>query len=149
MNWVRKDKHELELEKSTRRLKAGKFVLILIIMAFLIMSSLIVSFSNFEAMFTRDPEKTFSLLTLPILVYLSYRSYVQSGNIMFLRPSKICLSCHKGMGGHTDDGWGFKVYGKNEKKWYQFLACKTPEKCDLECFHKVKFVNDKNKNTEA
>ncbi|CAM0555333.1 hypothetical protein EHLJMEHL_04922 [Vreelandella titanicae] len=58
---------------------------------------------------------------------------------MIERPGKICLACGNGMG-YSDDGWGFKAYGTKKRKWYQFRACKTPEKCDIAYQFEVKWV---------
>lgn len=86
-----------------------------------------------------NPEAAGSLILLPLFIYLGYRNYVLHGSFWTERPGKICLACEKGMG-YSDDGWGFKVYGRRKPKWYQVRACKTPEKCDIVYQFQVKWV---------
>ncbi|MDH5387631.1 MAG: hypothetical protein OEY06_04175 [Gammaproteobacteria bacterium] len=74
---------------------------------------------------------------------MGYRNYVLHGSI-HERPGKICLNCGIGLG-YSDDGWGFKSYGKRRKKWYQIKACKTPDKCDIAYQHEVEWI-DEDKN---
>lgn len=139
--WVRKSKCELEAEKNKRRVRYEKIIFLALAVVFVLIFWQVESFSNLMTIVKSDPERAFALLFFPIFAYFGYRNYVLHGNAMVDRPGKICLACGNGMG-YSDDGWKFKVYGTNKRKWYQVRACKTPEKCDIAYQFEVKWVED-------
>lgn len=141
--WVRKSPVEIRLERKSRELKYEVFLLVVVIFVFWWLYWFWGSFDSLLDTFYQDPEFVLSLLLLPYLIYFGYRDYVLHGNFFVDRPGKICLGCGIGLG-YSDDGWRFKSYGRKKPKWYQFKACKTPEKCDIVYQCEVKWISDEN-----
>lgn len=139
--WIKKSIHEINRERKSRKLIYEKYILFILFSTTLFIYWRTGSISNFLELFEKDPEYTFYLFFVPFMFYLSYRNYVLHGNFFIERPRKICMACKNGMGG-SDDGWGFKAYGKRKKAWYQIKACKTPMKCDIVYLCEVKWVSE-------
>lgn len=141
--WVRKSSVELYLERKARKVKYEIFIFMVLAFSFGWFYWIVGSIDKIIEMFIYEPEKAFYLLLMPLFVYLGYRNYVLHGNFLTYGTGKICLGCGIGLG-YSDDGWRFKSYGMTKPKWYQFKACKTPEKCDIVYLCDVKYVQDEN-----
>ena len=139
--WVRKPSWELQREREIRRRRYEIFVSFLVLVACVAIYWYVGSVDRFAEFFLLNPEGLISLVLLPLFIYLGYRNYVLHGSFWIERPGQICLACEKGMG-YSDDGWGFKVYGRKKPKWHQVRACKTPEKCDIVYQFEVRWSND-------
>ncbi|MGM0564942.1 MAG: hypothetical protein ACQES2_11470 [Pseudomonadota bacterium] len=99
------------------------------------------SIGNLHIYIINHLELSYALSLIIFSLYLVYRNYVVYDMMLRGRPGKMCIYCGKGMG-YSDDGWKFKVYGKNKEKWYQVRACNTPSKCDIAYQSEIKWVND-------
>ena len=148
--WTRKSNSELHAERKIRMKNYEIFILCLSFLSIMFLYWYVGTFQRLASLLKEDPELVFSLIILPLIIYLGYRSYVLHGKFGFSRYSstagKVCLNCGIGLG-YGDDGWGFKSYGTTPKKWWQVKKCKTPEKCDIAYIHEVKWVEDKSETT--
>lgn len=138
--WIRKSQVEIAQERRSRRIKFEFATSVLIFLAAIFVYFYFGSIERIIEAFKQNPEGIFSLLFLPVIIYFSYRNYVLHGSLTE-RPGMICLECEKGMG-YSDDGWGFKVYGRKKPKWHQVRACATPEKCDIVYQFEAKLINN-------
>lgn len=137
--WTRKSIYEIEEECFSRKGKAntGLFAFLGLYLALLVFEA--GSFSNLVQTIRLNPFALMYFAIFPLFGYAQYKSYIKTGHFIALRgPRKMCLYCHRGMGG-GDDGWGFKRYN-GRKKWFQINACETPDRCDIENMTRLKWV---------
>ncbi len=136
--WVRKTLKEIATERA-KRYKKTRFIFYGIEgLSFYFVANKYSEFGSLITLLKTDPE-AISLLLLPLFLYFAYKNYVLTGFVIGQQPM-MCLHCEKGMGS-SDDGWGFKVFGKKKPKWYQVRACKTNDKCDIVYMYQAKIEN--------